>query len=46
MERPFAIELEYGFSIGRVACKSLIGHDMLAIVIAFGGTVPEEETSL
>jgi hypothetical protein len=40
------VELLDGIEVGRVACFSLVGYDVLAGVVAFGGTVPEEETTL
>jgi hypothetical protein len=46
MERPFAVELEHGLVVRRVASKSLVGDDVLAVVVAFGRTVPEEQSTL
>lgn len=46
VEGPFAVVLDDGFEVGRIACESLFGHDVLAHIIAFLGAVPEEETVL
>ena len=35
VERPFAMELEYRFPIGRFASFSLIGYDVLACIVTF-----------
>jgi hypothetical protein len=43
---PFAMELEDGFAVGRVAGEAGVGHDVLAIVIAFRRTIPEQEAAL
>ena len=46
VERPFAVELEDWLAVGRFASEAFVGDDVLAGVVAFGGTVPEEETML
>jgi hypothetical protein len=43
---PFAVELVYGLHVRRVACKALRSYDVLAGVVAFGGTIPEEEAAV
>jgi hypothetical protein len=39
VEWPFAMELHNGL----LSCDTLVGYDVLAGIIAFGGAVPEEE---
>lgn len=46
VEWPFAVELEDWFTVGRFAGEALVGDDVLAGIIAFGGAVPEEEAVL
>lgn len=46
VERPFAVELEDRFAVGRFAREAFVSDDMLAGVITFGGAVPEEEAVL
>jgi hypothetical protein len=41
VERPFAVELDDG--LGRGGGEAEVGYDVLAGVVAFGGTGPEEE---
>jgi hypothetical protein len=43
VEGPFAVELDDGFKVGRVAEEAVLGYDVLAVVAAFGGAIPEEE---
>lgn len=42
VEGPFAVELEDGLHVRRVAGEAGVGYDVLACVVAFGGTVPEK----
>jgi hypothetical protein len=46
VEGPFAVELVHGLHIGRVAGEALRGYDVLACVVAFGGTVPKEQAAV
>lgn len=46
VEWPFAVELIDWLEVRWVAGETLGRNHMLASVIAFGGTVPEEETVL
>ena len=46
VEGPFAVVLDDGLEVGRVAGEALFGYDVLAGVVAFGGAVPEEEAVL
>ena len=46
MEGPFAVELQDGRDVFGVAVEAVVGYDVLAGVVAFGGTVPEEQPSL
>lgn len=46
VEGPFAVELEHGLAVGRVAGFAGVGDDVLACVVALGWAVPEEEPSL
>ena len=46
VEGPFAVELEDGFEVGWIAGEAGLRRDVLAGVVAFGGTVPEQETVL
>jgi hypothetical protein len=46
VEGPFAVELDDGLAVGRVAGFALVGYQVLAGVIAFRGTIPEEEAAL
>jgi hypothetical protein len=41
MKGPFAMELEDGFAVGRVAGEALVRDDVLAVVVAFLGACPE-----
>lgn len=41
VERPFAVELDHW--LWRDGLLTQVGDDVLAGVVAFGGTVPEEE---
>jgi hypothetical protein len=43
---PFSVELENGFAVRGFAGEALVGDDVLAGVVAFGGAVPEEEAVL
>lgn len=43
---PFAMELEDGFAVWWVAGEALVGDDVLAGIVAFRRTVPEEEAVL
>jgi hypothetical protein len=45
-ERPFPVELHDGVEVRRVAGEALVGDDVLADVIAFRRTRPEEEAVL
>jgi hypothetical protein len=40
------VELEDGLEERRVAGLALVGYEVLAGVVAFGGAVPEEEAAL
>jgi hypothetical protein len=40
------VELVYGLHVRWVACEALRGYNVLAGVVAFGGTIPEEETAV
>lgn len=40
------MELVHGLHIWRIAGEAFRGHDVLAGIIAFGGTVPEEEAAV
>lgn len=42
-EGPFSVELEDRFEVGRFARKAGVGGDVLASVVAFAWTGPEEE---
>lgn len=46
VEGPFAVELEDWGPVGRIAGEAGIGYDVLAVVVAFGGTGPEEQAAL
>lgn len=46
VEGPLAVELVYGLHVRRVAGEALRGHDVLTGVVAFGGTIPEEEAAV
>jgi hypothetical protein len=46
VEGPFTVELVDGLHVRGIAGETLGGHDVLACVIAFGGTVPEEQTAV
>lgn len=46
VEGPFAMELEDGFEVGWVARDSLVGDYVLAGIVAFGGTIPQQEAVL
>jgi len=46
VEGPFAVELVDGLHVGRVAREALGGYDVLTRVVAFGGTVPEEQAAV
>lgn len=46
VEGPLAVELHDRLTVWWVACQPLVGHHMLAGVVAFCWTVPEEDTSL
>lgn len=41
VKRPFAVELEDGFSVWRIACQARVGYYMLTGVVAFRWAVPE-----
>ena len=43
VERPFAVVLQDGLEVWRIARKTAVGHNVLAAVVAFGGAGPEEE---
>lgn len=43
---PFAMKLKDGLTIGRFAGEAFVGDDVLAGIVAFGGTVPQEEAVL
>lgn len=40
VERPFTVELVYGLHVRRIAGEALRRHDVLAGIVAFGGTIP------
>ena len=40
VERPFSVELDDGLKFG----DPVVGYDVLAGIVAFGGAVPEEES--
>lgn len=42
MKRPFAVELKDRLQVWWIARKAPVGDYVLACVVAFGGTVPEE----
>lgn len=46
VEGPFAVELVDGLHVRRVARETLGGYDVLARVVTFGGTVPEEQAAV
>jgi hypothetical protein len=46
MKRPFSMELKNRLSVWRISGHTLISHNVLAGVIAFGGTGPEEDTAV
>ena len=46
IERPFAVELVDRLHVGWVAGEAFRGDEVLAGVVAFGGTVPEEEATV
>ena len=46
VERPFAVELENWLEVRRFARESLVGHDMLAGIVALCWAVPEEKAML
>jgi hypothetical protein len=46
VKRPFAVVLVYGLRVRRVVREAGVGHDVLACIVAFGGTVPEKKTAV
>lgn len=46
VEGPFAVVLEDWRSVRGVAGEAGVGYDVLAVVVAFGGTGPKEEAAL
>lgn len=46
VEGPFAVELEDGLTVWRVAGFSLVGYDVLADVVALRRARPQKEASL
>jgi hypothetical protein len=46
VERPFAVELLHGLQVRRTAGKARVGDNVLARVVALGGTVPEKELAV
>lgn len=46
VEGPFAVELENWLAVGRFTGEAFVGNDVLAGVVAFGRTVPEEKAVL
>lgn len=46
IEGPFPVELKDGRSVRGIAGEAGVGDDVLAVVVAFGGTGPKEEAAL
>jgi hypothetical protein len=40
------MELVYGVRVRRVVGEACVGYDVLACVVAFGGTVPEKKATV
>ena len=45
-ERPFSMELHHWIEHWRISGDSAVCHDMLAGIVTFGGTSPEQKTEM
>lgn len=46
VERPFTVKLVDGLHVRRVAREPTVGYNVLACVVALGGTIPEEDAAM